>query len=139
MMRAAIDAGDDRVGCSLELVVETALDQASQHWIGRLLAVQSEGADVRLVSAGAHRLVHGLDDVAADAELPERLFESRLQRPAGGADRIREPEAFELRRPAKQQPAQLRVLGVGSGPQVGNAAALVRDIAQRPVEARPAI
>jgi hypothetical protein len=31
--------------------------------------VQSKGADVGLVPAGAHGLVHGLDDFAADAEL----------------------------------------------------------------------
>ena len=63
----------------------------------------------------------------------------RLQRPAGRADRIGEAEAFELRRPPEQQAAQLRVLGVRPGPQVGDAAAFVGDVAQRPVEARPAI
>ena len=139
MMGAAIDAGDDRVGGPLELVVEAALDQPAEHWIGWLLSVQSERTDVRLMPAGAHRLVHRLDDVAPDAELAERRFKPWLERPAGRADRVREAEAFEFRRPPEQQAAQLRVLGVRPGPQVGDAAAFVGDIAQRPVEARPSI
>ena len=35
--------------------------------------------------------------------------------------------------------AQLRVFGVGAGPQIGHATALVGDVAQRPVEAGPAL
>ena len=139
MMGAAIDAGDDRVGGSLELVVEAALDQPAEYWIGWLLAVQSERADVRLMPAGAHGLVHRLDDVAADAELAEGRFEPGLQRPAGWGDRSARPSAFEFRCPAEQQAAQLRVLGVWPGPKIDDAAAFVGDIAQRPVEARPSI
>src|SRR6185437_990938 len=101
--------------------------------------MQSEGADVRFVSTGAHGLVHGLDDVAANAELAQCRFNPWLQCPAGRADRICEAEALEFYRPPEQQAAQLRVLGVRSGPQVGDAAAFIGDIAQRPVEARPSI
>ena len=92
MMGAAIDAGDDRIGGALQLVVQAALDQPAEHRIGWLLAVQSEAADVRLVPAGAHRLVHGLDDVAPDAELAQRLVRgpaSASSRPARPAPRGR--------------------------------------------------
>ena len=83
--------------------------------------------------------MHRLDDVAADAELAQRAVEAGLQGPAGWADRLGETEAFELRGAAEQQPAQIRILGVRTGPEIDDAAAVVGDVAQRPVEARPAL
>ena len=139
MMGAPIDACDDRVGAPLQFVVEAPLDQFAQHRIRWLFAMQSELADIRFADAGAHGLVHGLDDVAAGTELPQSLVEARLQRPAGGADRLREAEAFELGGPSKQQAPQLRVFGVGGRSEVRHAAALVRNVAQRAVEACPAL
>jgi len=94
MMGAPIDAGDDRVGAPLQFIVEAALDQPAKHRFGRLFSMQSERADIRLAPAGAHGLVHGLDDVAADAEFAQYLVEARLQRPAGGADRLRASSAL---------------------------------------------
>jgi hypothetical protein len=78
MMSAAIDAGDDRIGGPLQLVVEATFHQPAKHRIGRLFSMQSEGADIRFAPGNAHGLVHGLDDVASDAELAEGLFELRL-------------------------------------------------------------
>ena len=61
VMGAPIDAGDDRVGGPLRLVVEASLDQLAEHRIGRFLSVQGESADVRLMSTGAHGMVHTKD------------------------------------------------------------------------------
>src|SRR6185437_5877792 len=55
------------------------------------------------------------------------------------ADWFGEAQAFELGGAAKQQAAQLRVLGIGTGPEIGDAAALVRDVAQRAIEAGPTL
>ena len=70
--------------------------------------MQSENADVWFASTGTHRLVHGLYNVAPDAELAQGLVEARLQRPAGGPDWMGKAEPFELRGAAEQQVAQLR-------------------------------
>ena len=74
MMGAPIDAGDDRIGGSLQLIVEAAFDEPAEHRIGRVVTVEGKGADVRIMATSAHCLVHGLDDVTADAELMERLI-----------------------------------------------------------------
>src|SRR6185437_7822420 len=139
VMGAAIDAGDDHVGGSLELVVEGTLDESAQHRVGRLLPVQREAADVWLGAGAAHRLMHGLDDVAAHAELAQRPVESRFQNPASCAHRVGEAEAFQLGGAAKQQAAELRVLGVWAGPEIDDATAFVRDVAQRAIEAGPTL
>jgi hypothetical protein len=62
--------------------------------VRRLLAAQSERADIRLACAGAHGLVYGLDDVGAGTELAQRRFEA--QRPAGGSDTLGQTEALQL-------------------------------------------
>src|SRR6185437_5592503 len=139
VMGAAIDAGDDDVGGSFELVVEGTLDESAQHRVGRLLPVQREAADVWLGAGAAHRLMHGLDDVAAHAELAQRPVESRFQNPASCAHRVGEAEAFQLGGAAKQQAAELRVLGVWAGPEIDDATAFVRDVAQRAIEAGPTL
>ena len=72
-------------------------------------------------------------------ELAQRLLEAGLQRPGGRPDRLREAQPFELLRAAKHQPAQFRILVGRAGAQVGDAAVLVRDVAQGPVEAGPAL
>jgi hypothetical protein len=40
MVRAPIDALDDRVGGPRQFVIEAAGDEAAEHWLGRLLAMQ---------------------------------------------------------------------------------------------------
>src|SRR5665213_2851930 len=87
MMGAPVDSGNDGVGGPLQFVVEAPLHQPAEDRIGWFLSMQSEGADIRFVYAAAHGLVHGLDDVAPDAELAQGLIESRLQRPASRSDR----------------------------------------------------
>ena len=102
--------------------------------------MQGEAGHVRLAARAGHRPVHGLDDVAAD----RRGRASVCSRPGfsvqrAGADLLGEPEPFELRGAAEHQPAQLRVFVRRARAQVGDAAALVGDIAQRAVEAGPAL
>ena len=69
MVGAAVNAFDDDIGGSLELIMQPARDQATKHWLAGLIPVQSEACHVRLVTRGRHRPVHRLDDVTADAEV----------------------------------------------------------------------
>ena len=84
MMRAAIDAFDDRVGRAFQLVKKASRNKPPEHGNGGALAVQRELRDVGLAAGAGHRPVHRLDDVAADAEIAQRLFDARLQRPQAG-------------------------------------------------------
>jgi hypothetical protein len=68
-MRTAVGAFNDGVSGALELVVQTALDQAAEHRIARLVAMEREARDVRLATGARHSAVHRLDDVAANAEV----------------------------------------------------------------------
>jgi hypothetical protein len=52
MVRAPVDDG---VGRALQLVVQAALDQASQDGLCGLVAVKREAGDVGLASCPAHR------------------------------------------------------------------------------------
>jgi hypothetical protein len=68
MVRAPVDAVDDGVGCAFQFVVQAALDQSSEDRLCGLVAVKGEASDVGLVTQTRHSAVHGLADVAADAE-----------------------------------------------------------------------
>ena len=61
----------------------------------------------------------------------------RVQQP--GADLLRQSEPFELRGAAEHQPAQFRILAGPAGAQIGHPAALIGHVAERPVEAGPAL
>ena len=90
MLCPPVDAFDDGVGRALQLVMQAALDQSAQDWLGRLVAVKREARDVGFMIGPAHRPVHDLDDVAADAEVPQRWLDARLQRPLRRAERLAE-------------------------------------------------
>ena len=139
MMGPAVHAFDDGIGCALELVVQPARDEAAEHLIGGGVAMQSEPGDVGFAAGAGQRPVHRLDDVAADREVAQRLLQAGLQRPGGRADRLGKSQPLELLRAAQHQPPQFRVLIGGTGAQVGDAAALIRDVAQGSVEAGPAL
>ena len=140
MVGPPVDAFDDDIGGALELVVQAALDQPAEHRLGRLVAVKREAGRRRARdSRPAHRPVHRLDDVAADAEVAQRRLEAGLQRPSCRADLFGEAEPFELGGAAEHQPAQFGVLSGAAGAQVDDAAALVGDVAQRAIEAGPAL
>ena len=48
MVRAPVDAFDDRVGRAFQFVVQAALYQPAQDWLGGLVAVKREAGDVGL-------------------------------------------------------------------------------------------
>ena len=48
MMRAPIDALDDRVGRALQFIVQAALDEPAEHRLGGRVAVEREAGDVGL-------------------------------------------------------------------------------------------
>ena len=101
--------------------------------------MQSETGHVRLVTRARHRPVHRLDDVAADAEVAQRRLEARLQLPSRRTDLLGEPKPFELARSPDHQPLQFGVFSGAAGAEVDHAAALIGDVAQRAIEAGPAL
>ena len=96
MVRAPVDAVDDGVGRAIQLVVQAALDQASQDGLCGLVAVKREAGDVGLASCPAHRPVHRLDDVAPGAEVAQGRLKAGLQGPLRRADLFGQTEALEL-------------------------------------------
>ncbi len=50
VMRSSIDPLDDRIGRAFQFVMQSALDQAAEHGIGRLVAVQGKAGDIRLAA-----------------------------------------------------------------------------------------
>ena len=110
MMGAPIDALDDRIGGPLQFVIKPALDKPAEHRLGRLLTVQGEAGDIGVAPGAGSSPVHGLDDVAADAELAQRRSRvpASMSNEAGPTCSAR-PEPFELRGAAEHQPAQLGI------------------------------
>ena len=134
---AAVDPVDDGIGGALELIMQPAFDEAAEDGIGRLLPVEGEAGDIRFAIAGAHRPVHGFDDVAAYAEVAERGFEPGFDEPLRRADLFGEAEAFKPGGATDQPPAKVWVF-TGAWAQVGDASAFVGEVAERPVETGPA-
>ena len=139
MVRAPVDAVDDGVGRALQLVVQAALDQASQDRLCGLVAVEREAGDVGLASCPAHRPVHRLDDVAADAEIAQGRLEAGLQGPLRGTNLFRQAKPFKLGGATDHQTAKLGIFAGAAGAEVGDAAALVGDVAERSVETGPTL
>ena len=96
-----------------------------------------EAGDVGLPVRPAHRPVHRLDDVAAEAEVAQGRLDAWLQCPLRRAHLLGEAQPFELSGTAKHETAHLRMV-IPAWPQLGDTAAIVRDITQRAVEAGPA-
>jgi hypothetical protein len=101
--------------------------------------MEGKTRDVRLASCPGHGLVHGFDDIAANRELAQRVFETRLQRPAGWGHRFGKAEPLQLCGPGDHQDPQFRVLPRSAGPKIDNPGTCIRDIAERTVEIGPAL
>ena len=99
--------------------------------------MEREAGDVGLVTQIGHCAVNGLDDVAADAEIPQGWLKAGLQRPLRRTNLFRQAEPFELRGATHHQPAKLWVFADAAGSKIGNPTALVGDIAERSVETGP--
>ncbi len=65
-----------------------ALDQPAKYRLDGLVAVEREAGDVGLTVHPDHPAVHGLDDIAADAEIAQGWLDAGLQRPLRRADRF---------------------------------------------------
>ena len=71
MVRATVDPIDNCVCRALQLVMRSALDESAQHRFVSLVAMEREAGDVGLATHVRHRAVHGLDDVASNAEIAQ--------------------------------------------------------------------
>ena len=125
MVRAPVDAINDGVGCTFQLIVEATLHQPAQHWLVGLIAVKGEASDVGLSVHPAHRSVHPFDDIATDAEVAQGWLEAGLQGPLRQPDLFRQSEPFEPGDATHHQTAKLRIFAGGAGAKIGDPAALV--------------
>ena len=66
MVGTPINAFDDGISRTPELVVEPSGNETADHRLRGVLAMQGEAGDVRLVAGAGHGAMHRLDDVAAD-------------------------------------------------------------------------
>ena len=139
MVRATVEAVDDGVGRALQFIVDATLHQPAQDRLGCLVAVEREAAEVGLPLGCAHRPVHGLDDVAADAEIAQGWLEAGFQSPLRRADLLGRAEAFELGGPTNHQTAKLGIFAGAAGAEIGDPALFVGDGAERSVEAGPTL
>ncbi len=139
MVGPPVNALDDGVGRSRQLVMQAAGHQSAEHRVGRILALQCKHGHVRLAPCPCHGPMHGLDDVAADREIAQRTLDPGFERPATRRHLFGEAEPFELGGPADHQPPQRRVFTWSARPKVGDAGALVDRITECPVEAGPAL
>ena len=143
MMDAPVHAVDDQTDPLAHLVAAKPLvEHAADDALGRLLAVQdvARGMAVLRQPFALQRPVHGLDDVAALAKLPQHRLGLWRYHPAAGLDLGRQPHALQLARPLDQQRAVLaeRVAHVLVGAQVGELLALLLGD-QHPVEPGEAV
>ena len=110
--------------------------------LGRVLPVQdvARGMAILCQPFALQRPVHGLDDVAALAKLPQHRLGLGRYDPFAGLDLRRQPHALQLARPLDQQGSILteRVAHVLVGPQVGELLCLLLGD-QHPVEPGEAI
>lgn len=139
MMGPAVDAVDDDIGRSRQLVLKPAVDQAPDH-IGGAIAVDGERGDAARSVMAAERPVHGLDDVAALAKGPQGGLGVGRDDPLGGTNRFGDAEALEMLGAADQDVPELTVvMGLAARPQVDHPAALIGIAAQRSVQTGPAL
>ena len=116
-----------------KLVVEAAGDEAADD-AGRLALAVKHKARAAIVAEAA---VQPLDDVVALAERAQARLDFGVESPAGGTDRLRKPEAFELAHPPDLGLAQWIGNGKRVWAQIDDA---VADLGhQRPVELGPAV
>jgi hypothetical protein len=80
VMCQPVNAFDDRKAEPLSSSLKTALRQPDA--IGRLVSMECEGQNIDFPICAAHGTVHRLEDVAADREVTQGLFDIGLQRPA---------------------------------------------------------
>jgi hypothetical protein len=83
--------------------------------------------------------VHGLDDVAADRELAQRLFEVGFERPTGRSHLLGKTEPLQLGGPADHQSPQLRVFTQSAGPEIDDAGSRIGVVAEGAVEVGPTL
>ena len=71
MMGAAVDPVDHGIGFAVQLVVQAAVDQPADDRRRRGAAIDGIVADAAVLAALGEGAVHGLDDVAAHAEIAQ--------------------------------------------------------------------
>ena len=92
---AAVDAVDHGVGRTLQLIVETAIDQPADDRDIQALASEHIARRRPLDAALGQALVDALDDVAALAELAQGRLGGHVHRPLARPELLREAQAFQ--------------------------------------------
>ncbi len=108
-MRAPVDAIDDGIGFTAQLVMQPAIDQTTDDRSFDCVAVDHEIGKAAILVAPGEGAVHGLDDVAADSEIAQRAFGSKSDRPLAGLTLEREVHLLEMLEAADHEAAQFGI------------------------------
>ena len=92
---APVDAVDDGVGRTLQLIVEAAIDQAADDRDVQALASEHIARRGSLDAAFGQAAVDALDDVAALAELAQGRLGGRVHRPLARPELVRETKTLQ--------------------------------------------
>jgi hypothetical protein len=139
MVGAAVGAIDDRVGFSGQLVVQPGCDEAPDDRRRRGASVNHVVSDAAVLAALGEGAVHGLDDVAAHAEITQGRLGLQADDPLGRPGGRRKAHAFQPLQPADGEAAHLWVIHARIvRPQIDEAH-VVRGHSDRVVEAGPAL
>ena len=103
MVRPAIDPFNDGIGGAFQLVMQTSLQQAAEHGVAGVVAMEGKACDVRLAACPGHNPMHCHDNIAVNPEIAQRWLKARLQRPAGRGDSFGQAQAFKLVGSAKHE------------------------------------
>ena len=113
MMNAAVDAIDHGIGFATQLVMKTPINQPPDDRGIRPAGLDDIVAERPLPAAPCERLVHGLDDVAAHAEIAQDRFGVRSECPLRGSGGRRKTAPFQVLQAADHQATDVRVVRAG--------------------------
>src|SRR5262245_23369692 len=140
MVSIAVDAINHRVGCSLELVGETARNQPPDDRPSRVPVSECEISHAAFDALIGQSAVDSPDDVVALAQRPHSWLCVLRQAPSCRTERLREAEALQFLHAADHGGASVSIrLDVGAGPKVYDAIMLRSIAVERAIERGPPI
>jgi hypothetical protein len=113
VMRASVGPVDHGIGLASQLVMQSTLDQSSHELRRRLSTLDDEVGDAARLPALGKGAVHGLDDVAAHAEIAQAALGLESDHPLPWCGGCGEAHLLEVLKTADHQAADLRIRAAG--------------------------
>jgi hypothetical protein len=106
---AAVDAVDHRIRFAGQLIMQPALDNAPNDRRRRRAAVDHVIGNAAVLAALGEGAMHGLDDIAAHAEIAQGRLRREIDDPLTWPSRRRQPHALQFLQPPDGEPPRLGV------------------------------